>query len=146
MFSLDAAELLGTIAGTYQQTLEGAGDTPKVDAAMLKEIVRKALPGRSDEEYVEFDSEVDAALNLADLFSRALEKLENGSGLSVENRARSVLQALGRPIDKEQVPLLVMALLDWMSHATKALPDGTSNLGAVRHFIEPRWPTEEEKQ
>jgi uncharacterized membrane protein YgcG len=62
VFSLYAADDLAKIAVDYQGIMAAAGDSPEVETAILSEIVKKALPGRDDDVYEEFDSEIEAAV------------------------------------------------------------------------------------
>ena len=58
---MSSDELLQGIA-EWQAALQGAGETPEIDHHLLCEAIRRLLPGLTDEEYEEFEQEIEAFL------------------------------------------------------------------------------------
>ena len=57
-----AEELAGTIA-QFQSILAAAGNAPETESELLRRLIRLMLPGLEDQEYAEFDTEIDAYLH-----------------------------------------------------------------------------------
>ncbi|MGO9598111.1 MAG: hypothetical protein ACLP7Q_08975 [Isosphaeraceae bacterium] len=57
-----AEELAGTIA-QFQGILAAAGNAPETESELLRRLIRLMLPGLEDQEYAEFDTEIDAYLH-----------------------------------------------------------------------------------
>ena len=97
VFSLYAAPELAEIAVEFQGILAASGDAPETEAAILGEIVRKALPGRDDATYETYDGEIEQAIaRRAERSAQAAEGLMEppaprrlaASRLSLARRAR----------------------------------------------------------
>ncbi len=58
-FDLQTADELGAVLSRLQQIAMGTGSLPEVEKEFLRTIVRLALPGRTDDEYAEYDNEID---------------------------------------------------------------------------------------
>ncbi len=58
-FDLFTAEELARTIGQFQEILANAGNAPETESELLRRLVRLMLPGLEDEQYSEFDTELD---------------------------------------------------------------------------------------
>jgi hypothetical protein len=62
-FDLFTAEELASSIAQFQSILAAAGNAPETESELLRRLIRLMLPGLEDQEYAEFDTEIDAYLN-----------------------------------------------------------------------------------
>jgi hypothetical protein len=62
-FDLFTAEELAQTITQFQAILAAAGHLPETESELLRKLVRLMLPGLQDEEYAEFDAEIEDYLD-----------------------------------------------------------------------------------
>jgi hypothetical protein len=72
-FDLFTAEELAKTIGQFQEILAAAGNAPETESELLRKLLRLMLPGLEDDEYAEFDTEIEGYL------SARAAKLHKGS-------------------------------------------------------------------
>ena len=71
-FDLFTAEELARTIAQFQAILAAAGNAPETESELLRKLIRLMLPGLEDEEYAEFDAEIEHYLDIASGRARAL--------------------------------------------------------------------------
>ena len=62
-FDLFTAEELAKTIAQFQGILAAAGNAPETESELLRKLIRLMLPGLEDEEYAEFDAEIESYLD-----------------------------------------------------------------------------------
>jgi hypothetical protein len=62
-FDLFTAEELAKTIGQFQMILAAAGNAPDTESELLRKLLRLMLPGLEDDEYAEFDAEIEGYLS-----------------------------------------------------------------------------------
>jgi hypothetical protein len=62
-FDLFTAEELAKTIGQFQEILAAAGNAPETESELLRKLLRLMLPGLEDDEYAEFDAEIEDYLS-----------------------------------------------------------------------------------
>lgn len=83
-FNLRNAAELADIGIKFQQILAAAGDCPEIEGAILKDLAQDALANRPDDQYDEFDAEIDRVMESK---SRIKEAYREGLAAGISDRA-----------------------------------------------------------